>query len=54
MAKLTKPFTGCKAGEVYPTDFEVGDDCPAELEKAAASVGALASAKAHKKAPETK
>lgn len=54
MAKFTKAFTGCKAGEIYPTDFAAGDECPAELEAAAASVGALASAKAHKKAPETK
>jgi len=54
MAKFTKAFCGCKAGDIYPTDFVPGDDCPAELEDAARSVGALPAVKAHKRAPETK
>jgi len=41
MAKFSKPFLGCKSGEIYPTQFDVGDECPSELEEAAASVGAL-------------
>jgi len=39
--KFIKPFYGCKAGEIYPTEFAVGDDCPAELQSAALSVGAV-------------
>lgn len=55
MAKLTKPITGVADGEVYPREFAVGDDCPAELEAYAASLGAIATAtKAAKKAPENK
>lgn len=54
MAKFTKPFCGCRDGDIYPTDFQPGDDCPAELEAAARSVGAIAATKAHKRAPETK
>jgi hypothetical protein len=33
--KFSKPFKGVKAGEIYPTDFEPGDECPPELEQAA-------------------
>lgn len=40
--KFVKPFYGCKKGEIYPTRFEVGDECPPELEAAARSVGAIA------------
>jgi hypothetical protein len=42
MAKFTKEFTGCKAGEIYPTTFAAGDDCPPELEDAARECGVLA------------
>lgn len=41
MSKFSKPFTGVKAGEIYPTKFSVGDDCPSELESAARTLGAL-------------
>lgn len=49
--KFIKPFYGCKAGEIYPVWFEVGDECPPVLEAAAIETGvveAKASAKAKK------
>ncbi len=51
--KFIKPFSGVKAGEVYPTDFEPGDTCPAELIEAATELSAIetkpAPAKAEKR-----
>lgn len=41
MAKLIKPFKGVKNSEIYPTTFEVGDECPRELEDGARELGAL-------------
>ncbi|MBH9725120.1 hypothetical protein JAO10_32845 [Burkholderia contaminans] len=41
MATLIKPFRGVKNGEIYPTEFEVGDECPDELEDGARALGAL-------------
>ncbi|MBN5173065.1 hypothetical protein JY430_13165 [Stenotrophomonas maltophilia] len=41
MAKFIKPFRGVPEGEIYPVQFVAGDDCPAELEAGALSVGAL-------------
>lgn len=59
MAKFIKSFSGVERGAIYPTIFAIGDECPAELEAAALSVGALADAapretRAAKKAPEQK
>jgi len=48
MAKFSKSFKGVKDGDIYPTSFEKGADCPPELEEAAASVGALAADKPQK------
>lgn len=48
MRKFTKPFRGVVEGDIYPTDFEVGDNCPPELEAGAESLGALGPAKAEK------
>jgi len=42
MAKFTKPFYGVKHQEIYPTQFESGDECPPELEAAAKAEGVLA------------
>lgn len=39
--KIIKPFLGVKVGEVYPTQFVPGDECPPELLKAAAELGAI-------------
>ena len=33
--KFTKPFAGVKVGEIYPTQFEPGDEVPPELGDAA-------------------
>ena len=51
MAKFSKPFSGCKSGEIYPTEFQQGDECPAELEDAARSCGALMPVKQARRAP---
>ncbi|HDX0789757.1 TPA: hypothetical protein RNT04_001683 [Stenotrophomonas maltophilia] len=45
MSKLTKPFRGVRDGEIYPTDFAVGDECPPELEAGARALGALSEGK---------
>jgi hypothetical protein len=39
--KFIEPFLGCKAGDVYPTQFLPGAECPPELEGAARAVGAI-------------
>lgn len=39
--KLTKPFRGVPAGEIYPVQYEPGDECPPELQAAAKALGAL-------------
>lgn len=39
--KFIKPFKGCKQGDLYPTQFAVGDEYPPELEFAAKEVGAV-------------
>ncbi|MGZ2748319.1 MULTISPECIES: hypothetical protein [Burkholderia] len=41
MATLIKPFKGVKNGEIYPTAFKIGDECPEELEDGARELGAL-------------
>ena len=39
--KLTKPFKCVPAGEIYPVDLEVGDECPPEHVASAAELGAV-------------
>jgi hypothetical protein len=41
MAKLTKRFLGALPGEIHPTAYEPGEDCPPELESAAEEAGAF-------------
>ena len=41
MEKFIKPFRGVPEGEIYPVEYEAGDDCPPELIAGARSVGAL-------------
>ena len=41
MPKFIKPFRGVPDGEIYPKQFEEGDECPSELEAGAKEVGAL-------------
>jgi len=43
--KFSKNFSGVKDGEIYPTDFVKGDECPKELEASALELGCLASKK---------
>lgn len=40
--KLIKAIRGVKVGEIYPSNFEAGDECPEELQAAARELGALA------------
>lgn len=39
--KFAKDWSGVKAGEIYPTDFKPGDECPEDLQESAAAMGAL-------------
>jgi hypothetical protein len=39
--KFKVEWAGVKAGEIYPTEFAVGDECPPELLEAAESLGVL-------------
>jgi len=41
MRKFTKPFHGVRDGEIYPTEFAAGDECPPELVAGAESLGAI-------------
>jgi hypothetical protein len=49
--KLIKAIRGVKVGEIYPSNFAAGDECPEELLAAARELGALAddSPDAHEK-----
>ena len=48
MSKFSAPFFAVPPGEIYPKEYAIGEDCPAELEESAASVGALDPAPAAK------
>lgn len=41
--RLTRAFKGCRKGEVHPTQFQPGDECPKELEHAAEELDILES-----------
>lgn len=41
--RLTKALKGCRTGEVHPTQFQPGDECPRELERAAKELRILES-----------
>lgn len=47
--KFSKPFLGVKSGDVYPTEYAPGDDCPPELEDAARACGVLETPKGRAK-----
>jgi hypothetical protein len=49
--KFTKSFKGVKAGEIYPTDFEPGDECPPDLLEAAQSLDAVEAGEDENPAP---
>lgn len=52
MAKFTKPFLGVPDGEIYPVQYEKGDEVPAELLDAAKEAGCISSKKGDSKQPE--
>ena len=52
MAKFTKPFLGVPDGEVYPVQYEKGDEVPAELLEAAKEAGCVNGKKGDSKLPE--
>ena len=54
MMRFIKPFCGCKQGEIYPTRFEAGDECPPELESAAIDCGVVEVAEPEKEANVTR
>lgn len=39
--QLVKPFLGVPDGEIYPVQYQPGDECPPELEAAATELGAF-------------
>ncbi|UXC38281.1 HeH/LEM domain-containing protein [Cupriavidus gilardii] len=41
MPKIVKAFRGVPDGEIYPREFQVGDECPPELVQGAKAVGAI-------------
>ncbi|WP_315920431.1 hypothetical protein [Mesorhizobium sp. SP-1A] len=49
--KFVKAFRGARRGEVFPTDFKAGDECPPELLDAAKAAGAV---EEQKPAPKSK
>lgn len=52
MAKFTKPFYGVPDGEIYPVQYEKGDEVPAELLEAAKEAGCASGKKGDSKLPE--
>ncbi|MGK5049613.1 hypothetical protein ACQ4WP_27510 [Janthinobacterium sp. GB4P2] len=38
---FSKEFRGVRDGEIYPTTFQPGEECPPELQDAALSLDAL-------------
>ncbi len=52
MAKFTKSFLGVPDGEIYPVQYEKGDEVPAELLDAAKEAGCVSSKKGDSKQPE--
>lgn len=52
MAKFTKPFLGVPDGEIYPVQYEKGDEVPAELLDAAKEAGCVSGKKGDSKQPE--
>ena len=43
MAAFTKAFFGVPDGEIYPVEYQPGEECPPELEAGAVALGALVS-----------
>lgn len=43
--KFIKPFRGVPAREIYPVEYQPGEECPEELLSAAVELGAVDAAK---------
>jgi hypothetical protein len=39
--QFVHPFLGVPDGEIYPVQYQAGDECPPELEAAASELGAF-------------
>jgi len=39
--KFAKPFLGVPDGEIYPVQYQPGDECPPELEASAMTLEAI-------------
>lgn len=39
--QFSKPFLGVPDGEIYPVQYQPGEECPPELEAAATELGAF-------------
>ena len=39
--QFTKPFQGVPHGQIYPVQYQPGEECPPELESAATELGAF-------------
>jgi hypothetical protein len=39
--QFSKPFRGVPNGEIYPVDYEPGQECPPELEASAIALEAI-------------
>lgn len=39
--QFSKPFLGVPDGEIYPVQYQPGEECPPELDAAAAELGAF-------------
>ena len=48
--KFTKPFRGVPDGEIYPVEYQSGDECPSEFEASAVEIGAVDAAPTENKA----
>ena len=52
--KFAKSFYGCKAGDIYPTHFQVGEECPEELIAITKKLGVLEAGKKSTASPAAK
>jgi hypothetical protein len=39
--QFKQPFKGVPDGEIYPVDYQPGEECPPELEASATALGAF-------------
>jgi hypothetical protein len=49
--KFTKPFRGVPDGQIYPVNYQAGDECPSELLASAVELDAVEQEAAEPKKP---